>query len=439
MLTAEENKRLTQVGPGTPMGELMRRYWHPVAGAIELKDTATKSVRILGENMVLYKDRSGTLGLIDESCPHRRINLLYGIPEENGLRCPYHGWLMNERGQCLEMPAESPESTFPERVKVKAYPVQELGGLIWAYLGPDPAPLLPRWDMFVEENVIRDIGVTVLPCNWMQCMENSLDPTHAEWLHSYQSTYILEREGHPQAWDRFIARHGKIGFDLFEHGIIKRRVYEGSSEDDPAWNVGHPIIFPNYLRVGPGFQMRVPIDDTHTWHVNYNAYHPPYGSGIKVPPQEDIPMYDVPYKDEKTGRFTVNFTIGQDTMAWVTQGPVADRTQEKLGESDKGIIMYRRLLREQMAIVEDGGEPMNVFRDPEKNKYIYVAQDDDPREPRTNGHLREARLNRMIPMSGQVHEETGEAVMFPTGAHSPMARLAPKIFAELIEEEAKSG
>ncbi len=438
MLTAEENKRLTQVGAGTPMGELMRRYWHPVAGAIELKDNPTKSVRILGENLVLYRDRSGKLGLIDESCPHRRINMLYGIPEENGLRCPYHGWLMNETGQCLEMPAESPESTFPDRVKVKAYPVQELGGLVWAYLGPEPAPLLPRWDMFVEENVLRDIGVTMLPCNWLQCMENSLDPTHAEWLHSYFSTYILEREGHPEAWDRFIARHGKIGFDLFEHGIVKRRVYEGSTEDDPAWNVGHPIIFPNYLRVGPGFQMRVPIDDTHTWHVNYNAYHPPYGSNIKVPPQEDIPMYDVPYKDE-TGRFTVNFTIGQDTMAWVTQGPVADRTKEKLGESDKGIIMYRRLLREQMAIVEDGGEPMNVFRDPEKNKYIYVAQDDDPREPRTNGHLREARLNRMIPMSGQVHEETGEAVMMPTGAHSPMARLAPKIFAELIEEKAKAG
>ena len=432
MLTAEQNEKLTHVGPGTPMGELMRRYWHPVAATVELKENATKAVRILGENLVLYKDRSGTLGLIDESCPHRRINLLYGIPEEKGLRCPYHGWLMNETGRCLEMPAESPDSTFPDRVTIKAYPVQELGGLIWAYLGPQPAPLLPRWDIFVEENVLRDIGVTVLPCNWMQCMENSLDPTHAEWLHSYQSTYVLEREGAADAWSRPIARHATIGFDVFEHGIVKRRVYEGGSKEDPPWRVGHPIIFPNYLRVGPGFQIRTPIDDTHTWHVNYNAYFPPPGSGIKVPPQEEVPLYDVPLMDEKTGRHAINFTIGQDTMAWTTQGPIADRTQEKLGESDKGIILYRRLLQEQMAIVEDGGEPMNVFRDPAKNILIPVAQDDDPRLPRAESTT--PRLFDMAPMSGQIHAETGKKVFAPTGAHSPMARQAPEIFASLAEE-----
>jgi 5,5'-dehydrodivanillate O-demethylase len=437
MLTAEENARLTQVGAGTPMGELMRRYWHPVAATVELKESPTKAVRILGESMVLYKDRSGTLGLIDESCPHRRSGMLYGIPEDNGLRCSYHGWLMNETGRCLEMPAEPPDSTFMDRVRVKAYPVEELGGLVWAYLGPQPAPLLPRWDLLVEDNVLRDIGVTVLPCNWMQCMENSLDPTHAEWLHSYLSTYVLEREGATDAWTRPMARHDKIGFDVFEHGIIKRRVLAGGTEDDPAWRVGHPIIFPNYLRVGAGFQMRMPIDDTHTWHVNYNAYFPPAGSEIEVPKQEDIPMYQVPFLDEKTGRLAVNFTIGQDTMAWITQGDVADRTQEKLGESDKGIIMFRRLLREQMAIVEDGGEPMNVFRDPAKNGLIYVNHDDDPRIPRDEPSI--PRLNRMAPMSGQIHDETGNQIFAPTGAHSPMARQAPKIFAKLAEEAKAKG
>ena len=178
--------------------------------------------------------------------------------------------------------------------------------------------------------------------------------------------------------------------------------------------------------------MRTPIDDTHTWHVNYNAYFPPAGSGIKVPPQEEIPMYEVPLTDETTGRFAINFTIGQDTMAWVTQGALADRSQEKLGESDKGIILYRRFLREKMAIVEDGGEPMNVFRDPAKNKLIHIDQDDDPRMPRQESST--PRLAGMSPMSGQIHAETGKHVFSPTGAHSPMARQAPEIFAKLAAE-----
>ena len=144
MLSIEENERLTRVGPGTPMGDLMRRYWHPVAASIELKENPTRAVRLLGEDLVLYKDRSGILRLIQESCPHRRVNMLYGIPEQHGLRCPYHGWLFDETGSCLEMPAEAPDSTFKDRVQALSYPVEELGGLIFAYLGPQPVPLLPR-------------------------------------------------------------------------------------------------------------------------------------------------------------------------------------------------------------------------------------------------------------------------------------------------------
>ena len=122
MLTAQENERLMRVGPGTPMGELMRRYWHPVAAVAELDDNPVKAVRILGESLVVYRDRKGGYGLIDDTCPHRRISLEYGIPENEGLRCPYHGWLFDGTGQCLEMPAEAPESTFLSRVKIKGYP-----------------------------------------------------------------------------------------------------------------------------------------------------------------------------------------------------------------------------------------------------------------------------------------------------------------------------
>ncbi len=195
MLTVEQNGRITRVGPGTPMGELMRRYWHPIAAAGELVKNPTKAVRLLGEDLVLYRNRSGTIGLIEASCAHRRGNLLFGIPEDEGLRCPYHGWLYDETGQCIETPAEAEDSTFATRVKLKAYPVEELGGLIFAYMGPDPRPLLPRYYPFVEPGMTRSIGWAVVPCNWLQVMENSLDPMHGEFLHRYFSNYVLERLG----------------------------------------------------------------------------------------------------------------------------------------------------------------------------------------------------------------------------------------------------
>ena len=183
MLSVEENKLLTQVGPGTPMGNLMRRYWQPFAAVGELDENPTKQVRLLGEDLVLFKDRSGDLGLIEPLCPHRRINLLYGVPLEHGLRCPYHGWAFDQSGACIEQPYEDevdPESTFRDKIHTTAYPVKAAGGLIFAYLGPLPAPELPLWEPMVRANSMRDIGMSVLPCNWLQIMENSLDPVHLE-------------------------------------------------------------------------------------------------------------------------------------------------------------------------------------------------------------------------------------------------------------------
>ena len=379
MLTIEQNKRLTQVSPGTPMGELMRRYWHPIAAASELDVNPVKSIKVLGESLVLYRDRKGGYGLIGDTCPHRRISLLYGIPEDAGLRCAYHGWMFDSTGQCLEMPAEAPDSTYPSRVKISGYPAQELGGLVFAYLGTEPVPLLPRWDLLVMDNVVRDIGITEIPCNWLQCMENSLDPVHTEWLHGHYYNYVLQQKAEQDdRGERFVKRitphHEKIGFDVFKHGIIKRRVRTGGSEDDDEWKLGHPILFPTILRVGYTFQMRTPIDDTHTWHAMYGVYPaPPEGTDYQ---QGKVPFYDIPMTDEN-GRHITDFVLGQDMAAWVTQGPTADRSLERLGESDKGIILYRRMLAEQMALVEDGGEPVNVFRDPEKNKSINIPVEYD--------------------------------------------------------------
>jgi 5,5'-dehydrodivanillate O-demethylase oxygenase subunit len=164
-LTAENNERLTRVGPGTPCGDLMRRYWIPIAPSLQLAENPVRKVRVLGEDLVLFKDGSGRLGLVGDRCLHRGVELQFGIPEANGLRCPYHGWLYGADGQCLDTPLEDQTKSFREQLRLKAYPVQALGGLVFAYLGPQPAPLLPCWDLFVWPNAIRQVGVNVLDCN----------------------------------------------------------------------------------------------------------------------------------------------------------------------------------------------------------------------------------------------------------------------------------
>jgi nitrite reductase/ring-hydroxylating ferredoxin subunit len=155
MLSEAKNKLLTQVGPGTPMGDYLRRYWFPIAATAEFDDKNVKPIRLLGEDLTLYKDLSGTYGLVDRHCPHRRADLSYGYVEKTGLRCNYHGWLMNETGACIEQPFEdtvNPNNRLKERCSTKAYPVRALRGLLWAYMGPQPAPELPVYEAFTWEN-----------------------------------------------------------------------------------------------------------------------------------------------------------------------------------------------------------------------------------------------------------------------------------------------
>ena len=291
MLTAEQNDRLTRVAPGTPTGELMRRYWHPIAAVAMMNDRSTKPIRLLGEDLILYKSNQGVYGLVDNYCPHRRMGMVYGIPTDDGIRCAYHGWMFDETGRCLEQPyeeTEAPDNRFKDKVRIKAYPLEVKAGLIFAYLGPTPAPLLPNWDVFSLDGVIRDIGYTELPCNWLQCQENSLDPVHSEWLHGEWGNYVAIMNGQG---DKVRKRYEneRIGFDKFQYGIIKRRLVKGGGYEDPEWAQGHPIVFPYFLRqggsgialdtwkdpgdtpgiargVGPSFQIRVPLDDHRTGH-----------------------------------------------------------------------------------------------------------------------------------------------------------------------------
>ncbi len=374
METAEGNQFLTQVGKGTPMGELMRRYWHPICAAADMEGKWTKSVRLLGESLVLFRNRQGELGLIAEQCPHRRASFLHGIPTADGIRCPYHGWEFDAAGKCVEQPNEVDNPAFRDKVGIDAYPVQELGGLLFAYLGPQPAPLLPRFDGFVAEGTIRMLGRTELPVNWLQVMENSLDPIHTEWLHGHHYEFLKEQEGIKVA---ISAHHVKIDFREFEFGITKHRLLEGHSEDGDDWRIGHPVVFPNMLAVGNGdeksryfsFQIRVPMDDQNTLHLWYNAYVPPEGVSVPQRLLDKVHTYDVPYKDER-GEFIVDNVDGQDMMAWITQGAIADRTQENLGASDKGITTYRRVLRREIKKVQQGQDPIGIVRDAARNACI---------------------------------------------------------------------
>jgi 5,5'-dehydrodivanillate O-demethylase len=379
MLTAEENELYTRVGPGTPMGDLLRRYWHVVAPLDEMQDRWTKRVRLFGEDLVLFKkrqdDRGGRFGLIGEACPHRRASLAYGIPTTDGIRCPYHGWMFDGTGRCLEQPNEPEGSTFKDKVSLAGYPVQELGGMLFTYMGPQPAPQLPRYDGFVAPGAIRVCAKATVPCNWLQIMENSMDPVHLEWLHGKQQEFVNERTTGEKT--HFALHHLDIAFEEFEYGVYKRRLLEGQPLDSSDWRVGHPVLFPTTLAVGQAgglwkmyaFQIRVPIDDVTTQHYWYTAFVPPDGAAVPSHLLDRVTSFDFLFLDDE-GNFRVDLIDGQDIMAWCTPGPIADRTVEKLSWSDRGVILYRKMLARELENVKAGRDPLGTIRDPSKNAMI---------------------------------------------------------------------
>jgi 5,5'-dehydrodivanillate O-demethylase len=362
MLTDDQNRAVTQVGPGTLMGDLLRRYWMPIAAAAEMDDHPVKAVRLLGEDLVLYRDRAGRHGLVDRHCPHRRADLSCGWVEADGLRCHYHGWLWEHTGRCLAQPFEEvarPEARFKDRVRIRAYPVEAKAGLLWAYLGPPPAPLVPDWEPLSWPNGFVQIVFAEIPCNWFQCQENSIDPVHFEWLHGNWSRALRGADG-----GRAPA-HLRIAFDEFEYGFVYRRILEGQSEEDELWTVGRTCLWPNALFTGGHFEWRVPVDDTHTQSVGWFFDRVP--NEMEPFTQDRIPFWYGPVRNARTGGWITTHIMNQDFAAWTGQGAIADRTREHLGESDRGIIMMRRRLLEEAEVVARGGEPKAVIRDPERN------------------------------------------------------------------------
>ncbi|HEV8261189.1 MAG TPA: Rieske 2Fe-2S domain-containing protein [Burkholderiales bacterium] len=386
MVSAEENKLLTQVGPGTPAGELLRRYWYPIAALGELDENPVKPVTLLGESLVLYRDRRGTLGLIDSVCAHRRVNLALGVPEEEGLRCPYHGWRFGETGQCLEQPAE--KRPYCDKVKIKAYPVRVACGAVFAYLGPLPVPELPMWDLMTAKNVLHEIAFATVPCNWFQSIENAVDQDHLDWLHVAFSDYVLERNGRPDLKKRFWrpgefkgegdrGRLKEMLYERNERGILRRAVYGDRSKDHPDWRLGIQVVFPNFARAVNDLQIRVPVDDTHHTYFLIRAHWLKPGEQAQ---QDKIPYFRIPVPFDGMGNIKwadLDAHATQDMAAWVAQGPIADRTKELLGESDKGIRLFRQIFREQIQVVAEGKDPMNVFRDPEEARHLHIPHVED--------------------------------------------------------------
>ena len=360
MISEQDNETLTRVGPGTPAGELLRRYWHPVAVAEDLTDdNPTKFVRILGEDLVLYRDKSGTVGLIQDHCPHRGASMLYGRVEERGIACAYHGWLYDAQGNCLETPAEPADSLFHLTVKGRAYPVRKHIGMYWAYLGPLPAPEIPRYDVWARKDGTRKVEVhPPIDANWFQAMENSVDPAHLQVLHQE----LTGRGRIPPSTTRgFTDDIEALDFYVFGHGIIKRRTYKTGVVDE------HPLLFPTVLRVNNGTEIRVPVDDTHM--LIFEPVFTPSSDGQEVE-QEDPPVVRLdPFKSPQEGlhpftRFRWNAVPAQDAGMWETQGVIADRVNERLATSDRGIVLLRQLMLEQIERVQRGEDPLGTERDP---------------------------------------------------------------------------
>jgi 5,5'-dehydrodivanillate O-demethylase len=361
MLSKQENELLTRVGPGTLAGEMLRRYWWPIAFSQDAKAKgAPVKIKLLGEEFVLFRDGTERLGLMALHCSHRGTSLEYGRVEENGLRCCYHGWLYDVRGNCLEQPAEPADSTFKERVKHPAYEAQDAGGLIFAYIGPKPAALLPSYDLLVREDGCRIVGGDVENCNWLQRAENSADGAHSIALHA---------AGYPN----MALKRPRITWEPTPFGIKETTWIE----DVPKPRISH-YVFPSHVRhsaarVGERprqvIRFRVPTDDFTTTTFWIDFY--PHKDGK---PTQPAALAVKGFRKNQPGVYE-RVTDGwwnlpnreQDRVAQESQGVIADRTKEHLATSDQGILMLRKMIRDAIEAVQQGRDPMGVIRDPSGN------------------------------------------------------------------------
>jgi nitrite reductase/ring-hydroxylating ferredoxin subunit len=408
MLSRQDNELLCRVGPGTPMGKVLREYWTPILLTSELPspDGPPMRVRVFGENLVAFRDSNGKVGLVVENCPHRGASLFFGRNEEEGLRCVYHGWKFNAEGACVDMPNEPPESNFKHKVRVGAYPCRERNGTIWAYLGSlDPAPPLPdfEWNLVPERQ--QYISKRWQSTSFAQAFEGGIDSSHSGFLHSPVSSHRAgsadDHEKNPELQARGGSRgmiykakdkHPRFETVNTDFGVLigaRRNAEEGNY----YWRI-NIFLMPFYTMAPPygpdptlNCSIWVPIDDENTmrwsctWHPTREITDEEIaafrsGNGIHSGPQQllpptsaaggawrPIPSMANDFLMDRAVQRTVQFsgipyTWNQDAAMQESMGPIIDRTKEHLGSSDAGVIQARRrLLNAAKALETEGVAP----------------------------------------------------------------------------------
>ena len=392
MIRAEQNELMTRIGPGTPAGKLLRNYWQPVALTEELKGPRpVKAVRLLGEDLVLFKEKD-RYGLLERHCAHRGADLAYGRLEDGGLRCSFHGWLYDVGGKCLQTPAEPAGSRLCEHIRLRAYPVTERSGILFAYLGSGEAPAFPRFDCFVAPDEYTFAFKGYWDCNWLQALEVGIDPAHASWLHRFfedenpAASYGRQFRGTPadsqMPISKVLREHDKpeIRVERTDYGM-RLQTLRRISDAHTHIRVTN-ILFPQAFVIPMNAEMtisqwHVPVDDTGCyWYSIFTSFGGPVDKDtmrsqrLKTYPAPDYrPIHNRASgwgfnADEQRGAtFTgMGFDINiHDQWACESQGRIQDRTRENLGTTDKGIVLYRRLLVDAIRKNESGETPLMVL------------------------------------------------------------------------------
>lgn len=390
MLTTEDSELLTRTGPGTPGGEMLRRYWQPVALAEELPaGAAPLAVRILSEDLTLFRDEHGEIGLLGIHCPHRAADLSYGRIEDGGLRCLYHGWLFDVRGNCIQQPGEPEGSNFKEKVKQLAYPCREAGALIFAYMGPGEPPLLPDYEFMSAPEESLYASKVYAAANYLQGNEGNIDPSHLSYLHKFFTDGERARAvtGGASTSNTYFGNVVCPTIEVEETDFGLRIFTVRDAEEGKQYvritNFVYPNWAPNPQGVdGYNVNWHVPIDDYSSWKIRVGFKR---GGAIdqeqfradffKEVDENWVPFRNINnrYQQDRQEMESTSF-IGMgrffpvhDLYATETQGAIQDRTKEHLGYTDKAIAAHRRLLLKAVRAVQEGGEAPHVIRDPAKN------------------------------------------------------------------------
>ena len=366
------------VGKGTPAGEWFRRYWLVVGTTVDLRDIP-QAVKVLGEELVLFRDQAGRLGLIGAYCPHRGASLEYGDIEDGGLRCPYHAWLFDVNGQCLEMPAEPKDSKFCQKVRHLSYPVRELGGFIFAYLGPyqDAPPPLPRYKALADTAGQRSLEATrVYEYNWFNFIENGADPAHFSILHRADPN-----DGTWRSW--FFNFRDVPAFDAVETAygmkVVSRKP---GSAADTEYVDEKSFALPSILQIGDTefthfkqprealaagshnahFMFVTPNDD-HSFTLytvnHYTGSDPEFFHKLSPSRKVEAEAEKKPYDRRKYSPF--RGSVRTEDIACQGTQPLLDQRKEQLATSDKGVILIRKIILNAIQAVQDNRAPKGVL------------------------------------------------------------------------------